>query len=377
MAQYSFDRTRKDYAQRWDHMAIPASRLAQIDAMARKIIMHKGRYQAVAQDSGVPWAFIGVLHARESSCDFRGLLHNGERILGTGHKTRLVPKGRGPFTSWEEAARDALALKGFKPGAVVWSLARCLYEGERFNGFGYRMRGVPSAYLWSFSNQYSKGKYVADGKWSAAAVDRQIGIAPLMRRLMVLDPSISFDAPKAMDIGNVMVADGLSAAEIRSVQQRLRDLGYAETGMVDGIWGPRSMAGVAAFQATMQLPVTGRLDAHTAARLSTAGRRPVSVERAGLSARQLRQAGDEVARATAGARIAAMALGVPAVVIGVLDQIQDASSRLSGFAQLGDMPGWLMAVAVLAVAVTLYLLARSGENARLEAVRTGRDAGPA
>ncbi|MGE4371695.1 MAG: peptidoglycan-binding protein [Xanthobacter sp.] len=358
-------------------MVLPTSYLAQIDAMARRIIRGKARYQTVAESSGVPWAFIGVLHARESSCDFRGILHNGERILGTGRKTRLVPKGRGPFSNWEQAARDVLALKGLKPGAVAWSVERCLYEGERFNGFGYRMRGVPSAYLWSYSNQYRKSKYVADGKWSSEAIDKQIGIAPLMKRLMVLDPSVVFTTTAPMEIADVKLSDGLSAAEIRSVQQRLRDLGYVETGMVDGIWGPRTMAGLVAFQATMQLPVTGRLDNRTAARLSTAGTRPVSTERAAVSARQLRQAGDDMARATAGARIAAVALGAPAVVIGILDQMQDATSRLSGLWQLANIPGWLMAGAVLAVAVTLYLLARRGEAAQLDAVHSGRDAGPA
>ena len=43
-----------------------------------------------------------------------------------------------------------------------------LYELERYNGFGYRDRRpqVLSPYLWSFSNHYSRGKYVADGRFS-------------------------------------------------------------------------------------------------------------------------------------------------------------------------------------------------------------------
>lgn len=369
---YDFERIQPDYESRWAAMTIPDGRMDEIAAAARRVLTGKQRYQAVEAATGVPWAFIGVLHYRESSCDFRGLLHNGEKILGTGRKTRLVPKGRGPFSTWEEAARDALGIKGFRRGMPEWSLTRCLFEGERFNGFGYRMRGVPSAYLWSGSNQYHNGKYVADGKWSASAIDRQIGLAPLMRHLMTLDASVSFGKTRSSD--SVL----LSANEIRSVQQRLRDLGYAEVGRVDGLWGPRTVAGITAFQATAALRVTGHLDATTAARLATAGRRPVSAARAEISSKKLREEGDVVARSTAATRYAAVGLGVPAMFLGIVDQFQAASSRLSGLSHLlGEVPGWVMALAVVGVSIALYLMARRTEAAQLMAVREGRDAGPA
>lgn len=369
---YSFERIQADYESRWAALTINGNKVDEIEAAARKVLSGKIRYQAVEAATGVPWAFIGVLHYRESGCDFRGVLHNGERILGTGRKTHLVPKGRGPFSTWEEAARDALDIKGFRPGTPEWSLMRCLFEGERFNGFGYRMRGVPSAYLWSGSNHYRSGKYVADGKWSASAVDRQMGIAPLMKQLMAMDASISFGKT------GKEVSGELSVSQIRSVQQRLRDLGYAEVGRVDGVWGPRTMAGIAAFQATSALPVTGQLDATTAARLSTSGPRPVSAARAEISAKTLRQEGDEIARTTAATRYAAIGLGVPAMLLGVVDQFQAASSRLSGLSQLlGEVPGWTMALAVVGVSLALYVLARRTETAQLMAVRDGRDAGPA
>ena len=43
-----------------------------------------------------------------------------------------------------------------------WSLPRLLYRWEGYNGFGYRSRGVPTPYLWSFSTLYDKGRFVAD-----------------------------------------------------------------------------------------------------------------------------------------------------------------------------------------------------------------------
>jgi hypothetical protein len=39
-----------------------------------------------------------------------------------------------------------------------------LYRFEANNGFGYRKRSVATPYLWSYSDHYDKGKFVADGK---------------------------------------------------------------------------------------------------------------------------------------------------------------------------------------------------------------------
>jgi lysozyme family protein len=60
------------------------------------------------------------------------------------------------------------------------------------NGLGYAARGVPSAYVWSGTDQYISGKYVADHVYRASAIDVQEGCAPILARMMALDPSISF-----------------------------------------------------------------------------------------------------------------------------------------------------------------------------------------
>src|SRR5262249_24093908 len=64
-------------------------------------------------------------------------------------------------------------------------LAGTLYKLEEYNGFGYRLYhpDVLTPYLWSFSNQYSGGKYVADGTWSPTAKSKQCGAAVLLRRM--------------------------------------------------------------------------------------------------------------------------------------------------------------------------------------------------
>ena len=156
--------------------------------IARKLTRHKAQYLSVEARTGVPWFVIAALHNRESDADFATYLGNGEPL---DRKTTLVPKGRGPFDSWEAGAVDALALDGLDQ-VKTWSPERACFEIEKFNGFGYRKRGVRSPYLWSFSNHYARGKYVADGRFSPTHVDEQCGAIPILKVLMELDASARF-----------------------------------------------------------------------------------------------------------------------------------------------------------------------------------------
>src|SRR5262245_57307241 len=191
----TFDSLRSEYATLWSRMVLLPERAAALDAAAGKLIAHKRRYQGVADATGVPWFVIAVLHERESSADFTTHLHNGDPLSA---RTRQVPAGRPargapPFT-WEESAIDALTMGGHELHKVAdWPIERIAYECERYNGWGYRNHGTPSAYLWSFSNIYRGGKYVADGVWSASAVDKQCGTMPLLRRIAELDASVALD----------------------------------------------------------------------------------------------------------------------------------------------------------------------------------------
>lgn len=137
------------------------------------IYANKSRYKKVQELTGCPWHVVGAIHLLESSLSFKGVLHNGEKIIGTGKKTKLVPAGRGPFFSWETAAVDALRSRTEE--IKEWGVEETLGFLERYNGLGYKKRGIPSPYLWSYTNKYTKGKYVADGKWDPYAVSKQIG----------------------------------------------------------------------------------------------------------------------------------------------------------------------------------------------------------
>jgi len=156
--------------------------------VAARIVASKARYQGVAGQLGqVPWYLVGVIHSLESSLDFATHLHNGDPLTRrTGHvpagRPRHKPRGGGTRYTWEESAIDALKMKDFHV-MQDWPLARVLFRLEGYNGFGYRSRGVPTAYLWSGTQIYDRGKFVADGVWDANAVSQQVGAATLLKVL--------------------------------------------------------------------------------------------------------------------------------------------------------------------------------------------------
>lgn len=96
--------------QRWDAMHISQDKGPAFKAVADRLTFHRPRYEAVskalkAKGYEVPWEVIAVIHQRESSGNFNTYLGNGQAL---NKKTTIVPKGRGPFSSWEEGAIDAL-----------------------------------------------------------------------------------------------------------------------------------------------------------------------------------------------------------------------------------------------------------------------------
>ena len=174
------------YQNLWDSMEIRDSKASTIAWYVKQLIRNSERYQSIEAVSNVPWQVVGCLHLLESGGDFTGVLHNGEKIIGAGKKTRLVPKGRGPFDTWEQSAIDALSIKRQPKD---WSIVNTLHYCERYNGLGYLhdSRKPHSPYLWNFSNHYIKGKYISDGKYSSTAVSKQCGIAVILKEIGYLD----------------------------------------------------------------------------------------------------------------------------------------------------------------------------------------------
>jgi len=228
--------------------------------VAKRLVAAKERYLTVSKRTGIPWPFIAVTHQRESSQNWARSLAQGDPW---NERSTHVPAGRGPFTSWEEAAYDALV--NCAPHASRnkdWSIGGLLTLLERYNGVGYVNRGLPSPYIWSGTDQYSRGKYVRDGVFDPNEVDKQLGCAGLIMAMMNLDASIKFDEMPA------------SASEPERdgawLQNSLNKLGANPAIEVDGIVGPATRNAVRAFQLSQGLTVDGLVGPATFAALDKA-----------------------------------------------------------------------------------------------------------
>lgn len=169
----------------------------------------KARYQGVTDrliEQGfqpVPWWFTAIVSEREYGGPPRW-----DRQIGQGDPLHQVsthdPKGRGPFLdhpddvtpghdAWTRCCLDAMINCGpYAAKWTDWTPGGVLTLWEEYNGLGYAARGVPSAYVWSGTDQYTSGKYVADHVYRASAIDVQEGCAPILAMMMALDPSIKF-----------------------------------------------------------------------------------------------------------------------------------------------------------------------------------------
>lgn len=194
MGNYSYAACKVDYTEHWSHTVINHNRVQEFKNAATKIIGGASVYKSLESQTGIPWYFIGLLHFRESDCNFHTHLHNGDSLNA---RTHQVPAGRPkkapasghfPYT-FNESALDA--LEDYK--GQDWTketIEKIAYNSEKFNGFGYRAHGVPSAYLWAGTNQYKRGKYVADGVWSSTYVDTQLGCMGILKTLLETDKSV-------------------------------------------------------------------------------------------------------------------------------------------------------------------------------------------
>ena len=120
-----------------------------------------------------------------------------ERIQGIGkdQAKRFIDfrTQNGAFKSWEDAAVDALA--NCAPHAAKWkdwTAGGTFTLLEEYNGLGYAALGRPSPYVWASTDQYIRGKYIADGHYDPHAIDHQLGCAALLNRMAQMDPTIRF-----------------------------------------------------------------------------------------------------------------------------------------------------------------------------------------
>ena len=184
-----------EYHNLWSTMDIDNDKVSKFQEAALTILNHKQIYKELEEKTGVPFDLIGVIHFRESNCDLSTHLHNGDSLR---RRTVNEPKGRPlagkPPYGFVESALDALHYDGLDT-IKDWSIERRAYFLERYNGFGYRNKGINSPYLWAGTDRYTKGKYIKDGVFNPNVVDAQLGAMGILKTLYDLNGT---EIPKAV-----------------------------------------------------------------------------------------------------------------------------------------------------------------------------------
>ena len=218
---------------------------------------------------------VAALHSLEAGQRFTTHLHNGDPLTArTVHVPKNRPRsGQPPFT-WEASAKDALADLKKVP---EWTVPVMLFQFERYNGFGYRRRHpeVLSPYLWSFTSNYTRGKFVADGTFSSTAVSKQCGAVALLLRMqsrkdIALDGAVRPMAasrpkpvPRKHPFPGVALKRGDRGINVCLVQDALRKLGHPIDVVAGCPFGPQTEHAVLAFQHQHQLKASGRVGRDT------------------------------------------------------------------------------------------------------------------
>lgn len=153
------------------------------------------QYKAVSDNLAAKGYKIGpeqlaAMHWREGSGSMKKSIANGNSITSYVRKDGLDDPGSpsnsyAPTDDWVSHSTDVLEHKiqqkyGSKGKEKDFTENTQFYDfAERFNGMGYRNKGVASPYVWSGTDQYSGGKYVGDGEYDPNYKDQQLGVALL------------------------------------------------------------------------------------------------------------------------------------------------------------------------------------------------------
>lgn len=262
---HPFEVLKAEYTTLLSQMKI--TREAEIDATVSRLVKYidAGNYKPGCDVTGVPQPVAAASFEREASSNFRLSPAQGDPI---NRPSIHVPAHRGPYPDWEAAQIDAYQIDGLdKVGAANWSWERSCYEEETFNGMGYRANGRHSPYLWGGTNIQQPGKYTSDGHFDPHTMDTQLGVIPMMLRIVQLRPAVALPfafpasvAPALQTSVSVITppqAAPVGLHDAAALQAALNKLGADPQLAVDGSYGRNTRRAVIAFQAKAEIAQDG------------------------------------------------------------------------------------------------------------------------
>lgn len=253
---------KNEYLTLWQSCQINPAYANGVAWYVKQIEKYRDTYESVAQETDVPWFVIAVIHAMESTFKFTRHLHNGDPLtLRTVNVPAGRPQGGQPPFTWKESAIDALEYNG-ATDIRSWDLPTVFWFLEGYNGWGYR-EGLGrdttppcrSAYIYSGTNHYIKGKYIGNGIFDPNAVSDQVGCMAQLKELenkglIRLSPSTIEDNPN--NVGSVA-----------AWQNILNGCGYFPVLTICGEMDEETVSMTKKFQKDLGLPQSGEVDLET------------------------------------------------------------------------------------------------------------------
>jgi hypothetical protein len=287
-------------------------------------------------------------------------------------------KVRGSDTKWSNhaygtaidlnAGENALGVKkGTMPQFVVDAFCR---QGAMWGGW-YKTR--PDWMHFEFVDNGGHQPSSARPIWPVVAhlLDEEDDTAPAD---VLEDDPAGTDEPQ-----NIQPVTTPARIDVETIQKRLDALGYHEVGTLDGVWGGKTAAAIAAFKNDRGLtgdPVIDRSLTDALDALPAGWTRPISVERATVTAKDIASTAPAVqqtlmqrfwAKVTGwGAVVAATFKGASDYFDGLRDKVQPVMTFFS------DIPSWLWFAGIGGAALLLYLSANKATNSIVDDKRTGR-----
>lgn len=185
-------------------------------------------------------------------------------------------------------------------------------------------------------------------------------------------------APDAPDPRSISITD---TETIKSVQSRLRELGYFEVGKVDGIYGTKLRAGVLGFRADNGLPIVADVDEELLAALMVAERRPVAPSRANATTADVRAAGSRQIAAGDNQQVGGVAivggglLGSVAKALGIGEEDTSVTAVWEAVEPVWELVQTNGAYMALAIGVFVIWQAHKAKSARVQDEREGKNVG--
>ena len=220
---------------------------------------NRHRYETVSAATNIPAELIAAIHWREGSGHFDTYLHQGDPL---GKPAVNIPRNIPVFYEWEEAAIHALSMDYHKDRQEDLEITSetnnpnsLASYAESYNGLGYYNKGIPSPYVYAGTDQYHSGKYVSDGSFNPNAVDRQLGVMPMLGAIggiktqQDMSPqkiSAEFRWRRVLN-GQIMLRAGSYGQEVETLQTKLKTLGY-DISAIDGDFGNGTKRAVMEFQ---------------------------------------------------------------------------------------------------------------------------------